>query len=92
MLDVTRLKRMIVVLLFTQSTRTHRTRLNIALAVKTSTYGNLTSHYLVIDVHCISHEMVIRRWQSLLWTIVPLLSLLTETFCLWLITWCRPEN
>jgi len=52
---------MIVVLLFTQFTQTHKTRLNIALAVKTSTYGNLTSHYLVIDVHCISHEMVIRR-------------------------------
>ena len=44
MLDATQLKRMIAVLHFTRFTQTHRTRLSIALAVKTSTYGKLTMH------------------------------------------------
>ena len=61
MLDATRLKRMIVVLHFTRSTQTRRTRLSIALVVKTSTYGKPALHYSLMCwlTVCSSCEMVI---------------------------------
>jgi len=45
-LGVTQQKRMIVAFRSTQSTQTHSTRLNTALAVKTSTFGKLIRHHL----------------------------------------------